>query len=191
MKFIPTEIKGAYILECDAFSDSRGSFARTFCAREFREHGLNPEIAQCNLCSNREEGTLRGLHYQVAPALESKLIRCLQGAIHDVIVDLRPDSPSYLKHVAVELSAGNQRALYAPPMCAHGYQTLTRNAQVFYQAGGFYSPAHERGVRFDDPALEIQWPLPVGALSEKDANWPLLARPVETLLNPNEARNLA
>lgn len=190
MKFTSTLIDGAYLIEFDAAGDSRGSFGRTFCAREFRERGLNPRVAQSNLCTNRQKGTLRGLHYQVSPAAESKLIRCIRGAIHDVIVDLRPESPSFLKHLAVTLTADNRRALYVPPMCAHGYQTLIDDSEVFYQTGEFYSPEQERGLRYNDPALHLTWPLPVRALSPKDAEWPLLGLPAESPLVGQNLRHL-
>lgn len=179
MKFMPTSIHGAFVIELDGPSDDRGFFARVFCSREFRERGLNHRIAQANLCQSRRKGTLRGMHYQIPPSAESKLIRCLRGAIYDVIVDLRPESPSFLKHYAVKLTADNYRGFYIPPMCAHGYQTLTDNAEVFYQTGEFYSPEHERGLRYNDPALNLTWPLPIERISDKDANWPLLGDPVE------------
>ncbi len=190
MKFTPTLIEGALLIEFQGATDSRGSFARTFCAREFREHGLNPRILQANLCHNREKGTLRGMHYQVAPAAESKLIRCIRGAIHDVIVDLRPESASFLKHVAVELTMDNRLGFYIPPMCAHGYQTLTDDAEIFYQTGEFYAPEQERGLRYNDPALKLVWPLPVQNISGKDANWPLLGQPIETLISTRTAPHL-
>lgn len=191
MKITPTSIHGAFLIEFDGLSDSRGSFGRVFCARTFRQHGLHPRVAQCNLCTNREKGTLRGLHYQIAPALESKLVRCTRGAIQDVIVDLRPDSPTFLQHLSVELSADNRRALYVPPLCAHGYQTLAPDTDVFYQTGECYSPEHERGLRYNDPALKLTWPLPVRALSEKDGNWPLLGNPIELPLDAPSASRLA
>lgn len=176
MEFTPTAVEGAFIIDLNPIGDDRGFFTRTYCAREFREHGIHPRIAQCNLCFNHQKGTLRGLHYQVAPAAESKLVRCLRGAIHDIIVDLRPESPSFLQHVAVELSSENRRALFVPPMCAHGYQTLADDTEVFYQTGEFYAPECERGLRYDDPALHLSWPLPVANVSPKDSNWPLLGK---------------
>lgn len=181
MKFLPTPIHGAFVIEFDGISDSRGSFGRTFCAREFREHGLNPRVVQSNLCHNHKKGTLRGLHYQVPPAAESKLVRCIRGAVYDLIVDLRPESPTFLEHVAVELNAENRRALYVPPMCAHGYQTLTDDSELFYQTGESYAPAQERGLRYDDPALNLTWPLPIGPVSQKDASWPLLGKATENV----------
>lgn len=175
MIFTETELPGAFIIDVDVREDVRGGFARTFCQREFEAHGLKPEVAQCNLSYNHKAGTLRGMHYQLAPAAETKLVRATRGAILDVIVDLRPDSATYLRHVAVELSEGNRRALYVPELFAHGYQALTDGAEVTYQVGEFYTPGFERGLRFDDPALGIAWPLPVSAISDKDAAWPLLS----------------
>lgn len=176
MIFTETKLRGAFIVDLDVRGDERGFFARTFCQHEFEAHGLKPTVAQCNLSFNHKAGTLRGMHYQLAPAAETKLVRCTRGAILDVIVDLRKDSPTYLQHVAVELSEDNRRALYVPELFAHGYQALTDGAEVTYQVGEFYTPGFERGLRFDDPALGIRWPLPVTALSEKDAAWPLLSR---------------
>jgi dTDP-4-dehydrorhamnose 3,5-epimerase len=173
MIFSETAVQDAFVVDLEPRSDQRGFYARTFCAREFEAHGLSPAVAQGGLSYNRRRGTLRGMHYQVAPAAEAKLVRCVGGAILDVIVDLRPDSPTYLRHVAVELSVANRRALYVPPLCAHGFQTLTDDAEVSYQMSEFYAPAQERGVRYDDPALGIAWPLPVSEISAKDAAWPL------------------
>ena len=175
VRFIETKLKGAFILNLEERADERGFFARTFCAREFEAHGLKPTVAQCNLSFNHEEGTLRGMHYQVAPAAETKLVRCTRGAIYDVIIDLRPDSPTHLQHVGVELSEQNRRALYVPGMFAHGYQALTDGAEVVYQVGEFYTPGYERGLRYDDPAFGISWPLEVSVISEKDASWPLFS----------------
>ena len=174
MIFSETKLTGAFIIDLELREDERGGFARTFCQHEFEEHGLKPQVAQCNLSFNHKAGTLRGMHYQVAPAAETKLVRCTRGVILDVIVDLRPGSPSYLEYVAVELSADNRRALYVPELFAHGYQALTDHAEVSYQVGEFYTPGHERGLRHDDPRLGIAWPLPVSVISEKDAAWPLL-----------------
>lgn len=179
MKFIPTSIENAYVIEWEGSQDQRGSFTRIFCAREFRERGLNWKIAQANLCFTKEKGTLRGMHYQIPPAEESKLVRCVRGSIFDVIVDMRADSPTFLKHFGVLLSAENRRALYIPPLCAHGYQSLTDHTEILYQTGGFYSPEYERGLRYNDPTLNLEWPLSVSVISEKDANWPLLGKPIE------------
>lgn len=173
MIFTETSLPGAFLLDLEEKPDDRGFFARTFCQTEFEAHGLKPVVAQCNLSYNHRAGTLRGMHYQVPPATETKLIRCTRGAILDVIIDMRPESPTYLQHVAVELTADNRRALYVPDMFAHGYQALTDGAEVTYQVGEFYTPGHERGLRHDDPAFGIDWPLPVTVISEKDAGWPL------------------
>lgn len=184
MYFNATELKGSFLVDLDPRADQRGFFARTFCMNEFKAHGLEPTVAQCNLSFNYEKGTLRGMHYQVAPATETKLIRCTQGAIYDVIIDMRPDSPTYLQHIGVELTAENRRALYVPEMFAHGYQALTNGAEVVYQVSQFYTPGHERGLRYNDPALGIEWPLPVSQISEKDANWPLLEAVLTATAHP-------
>jgi dTDP-4-dehydrorhamnose 3,5-epimerase len=172
--FTETALSGAFIIDLEPIRDDRGFFARTFDARQFEEHGMRPFVAQCNVSWNRAKGTLRGMHMQLAPATEPKLVRCTHGTVYDVIVDMRPDSPTYLQHVGVELSADNRRQLYVPDMFAHGYLTLTDGAEVACQVGEFYSPGHERGLRHDDPVLGIQWPIPVTVLSSKDASWPLL-----------------
>lgn len=172
MKFTETNCSGAWIIDIEEISDDRGFFARTFCRDEFRAHKLKDVTAQCNLSFNHEAGTLRGMHYQLPPATEVKLVRCTRGAIFDIIVDLRPGSPTYLEHVGVELSADNRRALYVPDLFAHGYQTLTPDAEVTYQVTEFYTPGYERGIRHDDPALGLSWPLPVSVISPKDASWP-------------------
>jgi dTDP-4-dehydrorhamnose 3,5-epimerase len=174
MRFLATELAGAFIIEPQPSADERGLFARTFCAAEFAEHGLATEFVQCSTSFNRKRGTLRGLHYQLQPAAEVKLVRCTAGAISDVVVDLRPDSPTHGKHILVELTAENRRALYIPEMFAHGFQTVVDDAEVFYQISEFYAPDHSTGVRFDDPKLGIRWPLPVTSISDKDRGWPLL-----------------
>ncbi|MGB3519664.1 MAG: dTDP-4-dehydrorhamnose 3,5-epimerase [Elainellaceae cyanobacterium] len=174
MQFIETKLKGAYVIELEPRSDHRGFFARTFCQQEFEAHGLNPAVAQCNLSFNAKKGTLRGLHYQRPPATEAKLIRCIRGAIYDVIVDMRPDSPTYLQHVGVELSADNHRAFYVPDLFAHGYQALEDGSEALYQVSEFYTPGVEGGLRYDDPVLGIEWPLPAVEVSEKDQSWSLL-----------------
>jgi dTDP-4-dehydrorhamnose 3,5-epimerase len=172
--FTETALKGAYFIDLELKHDSRGFFARTFCAREFEEHGLQSAVAQCNLSYNTEKGTLRGMHYLAPPAQEIKLVRVIRGAIHDVIVDVRPGSPTYLQHISVELSADNRRALYIPSLFAHGFQTLTDDTEILYQMSDFYTPGYERGLRHDDPALAIGWPLAISQISEKDTAWPLL-----------------
>jgi len=174
MRFTATELAGAWIIEPEPHKDSRGLFARTFCAREFREHGLLDTFVQCNTSWNSLTGTLRGLHYQLPPSSEVKLVRCTAGALWDVVVDLRPDSPTYLQHVGVELTAKNRRALYIPEMFAHGFQTLEDGTEVFYQMSDFYAAKSARGLRFDDPKLGIKWPLPVNSISDRDQNWTLL-----------------
>lgn len=174
MTFHETMLKGAFVVELDKVDDDRGFFARSFCAREFEQHGLRSNVAQVNISQNHEKGTIRGMHYQISPASEPKLIRCIRGAIWDVIIDMRPSSDTYLQHIRVELSADNRVAIYVPDMFAHGYQAITDGAEILYLVGEFYTPGCERGVRYDDPAIGINWPLPVTMISAKDANWPLL-----------------
>ena len=168
MIFTETKLKGAYIIDLDRRTDERGFFARAFCQKEFRERGLKPIIAQANLASNALKGTLRGMHFQYPPAAESKLVRCTRGAILDIIVDLRPESPTYLEHVSVELNEDNMTALYVPERFAHGYQALRDNTDTSYQVGEFYTPDAEGGLRYDDPRLGLEWPLPVAVISPKD-----------------------
>ena len=172
MIFTKTALAGAYIIDLDRKEDSRGYFARAFCQKEFAEHGLKPVIAQANVAFNKKKGTLRGMHFQFPPAAETKLVRCTRGAIVDIIVDLRPESPTYLQHVAVELNEDNARALYVPERFAHGYQTLVDGTETSYYVGEFYTPDTEGGLPADDPRLGLSWPLPVSVMSEKDSNWP-------------------
>ena len=179
MRFTETKLSGAYIVDLSPHADERGFFARTFDAKLFEEHGINPVIAQANLSYNRHKGTLRGMHMQVDPALESKFIRCVRGALYDVIVDMRPDSPTYLEHIGVELTAENRRALFVPVNFAHGFQTLADETDAFYEVGQFYTPGTERGFRHDDPAFGIEWPLPVTTISDKDASWDLFTPETE------------
>ncbi|EYR62704.1 dTDP-4-dehydrorhamnose 3,5-epimerase [Actinotalea ferrariae CF5-4] len=181
MKFTTTAVDGATIVDLEPFTDDRGLFARTFDVDEFAAHGLDVGVAQANVSYNHVAGTLRGLHRQVPPHSEGKLVRCTAGAIVDVAVDVRPDSPTYGRHVMVELTASNRRALFVPPYVAHGYQTLTDGAEVTYQVSGPYVPGGEQGFRHDDPAFAIAWPLAVTVISAKDASWPLLS---ETGLPP-------
>jgi len=181
MRFEPTKLSGAFIVEPEPHEDSRGSFARTFCAREFSEHGLASVFVQSSISFNRKRGTLRGLHYQLPPAGEVKLVRCTAGVLYDVIVDLRPNSPTYLQHVGVELTARNRRALYVPEMFAHGLQTLEDETEVLYQISAFYAPDQATGIRYDDPKLLIRWPLPVAVIAERDRNWPLLKERMESV----------
>lgn len=175
MKFIATAIPGVAVVELELRGDDRGLFARTFCREEFLAAGLEPAVEQCNLSFNHKAGTVRGMHLQVAPAPEAKLVRCTRGAVLDVIVDLREGSPTRLQHVAAELTADNRRALYVPPFFAHGYQTLEDDTEVVYQVSAPYTASAERGLRHDDPVLGIRWPLPVSMISDKDRSWPLLA----------------
>jgi dTDP-4-dehydrorhamnose 3,5-epimerase len=171
MIFTPTKLKGAFVVDLERREDSRGFFARAFCQHEFEAHGLKPIIAQVNIAFNHHKGTLRGMHFQFPPAVESKLVRCTRGAILDVIVDLRPESPTYLQNFAVELSEDNYRALYVPERFAHGYQVLRDNTETSYQAGEFYTPGSEGGLLYNDPRLALQWPLPITIVSEKDQAW--------------------
>lgn len=174
MIFTETELAGAFIIDLERREDSRGFFARAFCQNEFAEHGLKTTIAQANLASNIHKGTLRGMHFQYPPAAETKLVRCTRGAILDIIVDLRPESDTYLQHVSVELNEDNQRALYVPERFAHGYQALRDNTDTSYQVGEFYTPEAEGGLLHDDPRLGLEWPLPVAVISEKDQQFALL-----------------
>ena len=168
MIFTETKLKGAYIIDLERRTDERGFFARAFCQHEFRDHGLKPVIAQANLAHNAKKGTVRGMHFQYPPAAESKLVRCTRGAILDIIVDLRPESPTYLEHIEVELNEDNMTALYVPERFAHGYQALRDNTDTSYQVGEFYTPNAEGGLRHDDPLLGLTWPLPVSVISPKD-----------------------
>jgi dTDP-4-dehydrorhamnose 3,5-epimerase len=172
MKFTETRLRGACLIELQPIEDARGFFARTFCRREFEEHNLNPAIVQCNTSFNKVSGTIRGMHYQVEPAREVKIVRCIAGAIFDAIVDLRPDSPTYRGWFGAELSAGNRCALYVPEGFAHGYMTLTDNTETLYMVSEFYSPGLERGIRWNDPAFRIEWPMAARVISEKDASHP-------------------
>lgn len=169
MIFTETKLKGAYIIDIERLSDQRGFFARVFCQHEFAAHGLKPLIAQANIAYNHKKGAVRGMHFQYPPAAETKLVRCTRGAILDVIVDLRPESPTFLEHVAVELSADNGRSLYVPERFAHGYQVLQDATEASYQMGEFYAPDFQSGIFYNDPRLQLTWPLPVTDISDKDA----------------------
>jgi dTDP-4-dehydrorhamnose 3,5-epimerase len=174
MKITPTRIVGPAFVDIDELTDERGFFARSYCRDEFVVAGLEPAVAQCNVSYNHLAGTLRGLHFQTADAPEAKLVRCTRGAIIDVIVDMRPDSATLGQHLAVELTADNHRALFIPPLFAHAYQTLEDSTEVHYQVSQPYTPNTERGLRFDDPVLDITWPMAPSVMSDKDRNWPLL-----------------
>lgn len=174
MIFTETKLKGAFILDLERREDNRGFFARAFCQKEFEQHGLKPVIAQANVAFNKRKGTLRGMHFQFPPAAETKLVRATRGAILDIIVDLRPESPTYLQHVAVELSADNGRSLYVPERFAHGYQALEDGTETSYMVGEFYTPGAEGGLSPTDPRLGLKWPLPTTEISDKDRAWKLL-----------------
>ena len=187
MRFVETELSGAFVVEPHLLEDERGYFARAFDAELFEQHGLNPANAQSNLSYNLRRGTMRGLHYQLPPATETKFIRCVRGSIYDVIVDMRPESPTYRQHFGVELSAANARALYVPGLFAHAYLTLEDDSSVIYQVGEFYTPGRESGLRYDDPALGIEWPVEVTIVSEKDRSWPLLDEAAEVASSSRRA----
>jgi dTDP-4-dehydrorhamnose 3,5-epimerase len=172
MIFTETRLKGAFILELERLEDSRGFFARSFCRKEFQAHGLNAAVAQCNVSHNRARGTLRGMHYAAAPFAEAKLVRCTAGALYDVIIDLRPDSPTYKQHLGEVLSAANHKMLYVPEGFAHGFQTLEDDTEVFYQMSQFYSPEHARGVRYNDPAFGIEWMIAKPVIADRDRDYP-------------------
>ncbi|MDY7076058.1 MAG: dTDP-4-dehydrorhamnose 3,5-epimerase [Chloroflexota bacterium] len=172
MIFTETKLKGAFIIEIEMRGDERGFFARSWCQKEFEAHGVNLNWVQANIAFSKNRGTLRGLHYQIAPYEEAKLMRCTRGAIYDVIVDLRPESPTHKQWIGVELSADNHRMLYVPEGFAHGYQTLMDNTETFYPVSQFYAPEYERGVRWDDPAFDIKWPeTDERIVSDKDKSW--------------------
>ena len=172
MILVETRLKGAHIIEPEKREDERGFFARSWCEKEFAEHGLNPHTVQCNISFNKKKGTLRGMHYQVEPCAEAKLVRCTQGAIYDVIIDLRPGSPTFRQHIAEVLTAKNHKMLYVPEGFAHGFQALEDETEVFYQMSGFYAPQFSRGVRWNDPAFGIEWPIGEPIILERDATYP-------------------
>lgn len=172
MHFMETNLVGAWVIDPDPHKDERGRFMRVWCAREFEEHGIVFLPVQANMGFSIRKGTLRGMHFQKEPALEAKLVRCTIGAMYDVALDLRPESPSYGKWYGVELSAENGRMLYIPERCAHGYQTLEENTEMYYMTSGLYAPNLASGVRFDDPAFGIHWPSVASIVSEQDRNWP-------------------
>jgi dTDP-4-dehydrorhamnose 3,5-epimerase len=172
LKFVALPLAGAFVIEIEPVEDERGFFARTFCADEFREHGLEPCIEQCNISYNRKKGTLRGMHYQAPPHQEVKIVRCIRGAILDVIVDLRRDSTTYRRWIAVELTAGNRRALYVPKEFAHGFQTLTDDCEIYYEMSQRFVAESSRGVRWNDSAFGVEWPIANPILSARDAAYP-------------------
>lgn len=172
MKFLETELQGAFVIELETLEDSRGFFARVWCNEEFEEHDLVPRIAQVNTSFNAKAGTLRGMHYQITPNEETKVVRCIRGSLYDVIVDLRPDSLTYKRWTGLELTARNHRMLYVPAKFAHGFITLEDNTEVTYLISEAYAPGAARAIRWDDPAFGIKWPRPVAEISERDAGWP-------------------
>jgi dTDP-4-dehydrorhamnose 3,5-epimerase len=172
MIFHETKLPGAFEIQIEPHSDERGFFARSWCQREFAQHGLNPKLAQCNISVTAQKGTLRGVHFQAAPFAEAKLVRCTRGAIYDVVLDLRPQSPTFRDWIAVILTAEKHNMVYVPEGCGHGFQTLQDDIEVFYQMSEFYNPDAARGVRWDDPAFRIAWPEKVEIISERDRTYP-------------------
>jgi dTDP-4-dehydrorhamnose 3,5-epimerase len=172
MIFTETPLKGAYVVEVQQLRDERGFFGRSWCKNEFAEHGLNPAIAQSNISLNYVKGTVRGMHYQIAPFREAKVVRCTRGSIFDVIIDLRRESETFMKWFGIELSSENYSMLYVPERFAHGFQTLQDQSEVFYEISQIYSASHARGVRWDDPHFDIHWPLEISTISEKDRLYP-------------------
>lgn len=181
MIFRPTPLPGAYVIELEPHTDDRGFFARSFCVDEFERQGLNPRVAQQNIAFNRSAGTVRGMHFRVPAGHESKVVRCTRGAIYDVIVDLRRSPDGGIRRFGIELSDDNRLALYVPEGFAHGYQSLTDASEVAYLMGDVYEPGGERGIRFDDPELGIEWPMEVTMVSDKDRRWPALAEQPDVL----------
>jgi dTDP-4-dehydrorhamnose 3,5-epimerase len=172
VKFVETRIKGAFIVDIERLEDARGFFARSWCQREAGAYGLSPQWLQCNISFNKEKGTLRGMHYQGAPFEEAKLVRCTRGKIYDVLIDLRPESPTFKQWFGTELSAENRRMLYIPEQMAHGFLTLEDDTEIFYQMSQFYDPESARGVRWNDPAFGIRWPAAIRVISDRDRNYP-------------------
>jgi dTDP-4-dehydrorhamnose 3,5-epimerase len=172
MKFQPTPLKGAYVIEQEPRGDSRGFFARAFCAREFGQAGLEQNFVQVNDALSQQKGTLRGMHFQLGQAAEVKMVRCIRGSLYDVILDLRPDSPTFGQSFGAELSAENRRMMYVPRGFAHGLITLSEDTEAFYLVSQYYSPENERGVRWNDPRFHLEWPIEPAEISEKDGKWP-------------------
>jgi dTDP-4-dehydrorhamnose 3,5-epimerase len=173
MKFTPlNQVQGAFLIEVERMSDERGFFARSFCSQELEKQGLNPRLVQCSVSYNHKAGTLRGMHYQTKPYEEAKVVRCTMGALFDVMVDLRPDSPTFRQWCAHELTAENRKALYIPEGCAHGFLTLTDATEILYQISEFWSPPNGAGVRWNDPAFGIAWPSTPKIMAPRDASYP-------------------
>jgi len=174
--FTEIPLQGAFVVDLEHREDERGFFARSWCQDEFAQHGLDTRLAQCNISFNAHRGTLRGMHYQIEPFPEAKLVRCTMGAIYDVIIDLRPDSVTFKQWYAIELNAENRRALYVPDNFAHGFQTLVDSTEVFYQMSEFFHPECARGIRWNDPQFRVEWPLQEPIVSQKDNNYPYLGK---------------
>jgi len=172
MKFVKTPLQGVFILELEKIEDDRGFFARSFCQEEFTSHNLDPVIKQCNISYNKHKGTIRGMHFQRAPYQEAKVVSCISGSIYDVIIDLRKDSPTYCQWYGIELKANEYKSLYIPEGFAHGFQTLEPETLIHYQISEFYKPDYAEGVRWNDPVFNIQWPVKITSISEKDKNYP-------------------
>jgi dTDP-4-dehydrorhamnose 3,5-epimerase len=175
MNFTETKLQGVFEIELETHGDERGFFARSYCSREFEAHGLNPRVVQCNISYNRQRGTVRGMHYQQAPHQEAKLIRCVRGALYDVVIDLRANSPTFRDWIGVELRAGERvlsKMLYVPEGFAHGFQTLEDDTEIFYQMSEFYAPESQRGYRWNDAAFSVRWPAPPAVISERDRTYP-------------------
>ena len=171
MNFTETKLSGAFIIEPERLEDGRGFFARSWCEKELAGHNLDTDLAQCNISFNKVKGTLRGMHYQIKPREEAKIVRCTKGSIYDVIIDLRPDSPTLKQWTAVELNEENRNMLYVPKGFAHGFQTLADNTEIFYQISALYSPEHARGIKWNDPAFNIEWPIDTLTISDKDKSY--------------------
>lgn len=171
MIFQETNLPGVFEIRMERFRDARGFFARSWCQKEFENHGLNPEVVQCNVSFNTRKGTLRGMHYQEAPKGEAKLVRCTSGSVYDVVIDVRSDSPTFKRWIAATLTAQQRNMIYVPEGCAHGFLTLEDDTEVFYQMSEFYSPELARGVRWDDPAFQIVWPEKIEVISERDRTY--------------------
>ena len=179
MIFKETIIEGAWSIDPTPHLDERGRFMRAWCRREFADHSIQFDPVQANMSESLKAGTIRGLHYQIPPHAEAKLMRCTRGSVYDVLVDLRPDSPTLGRWFGLELSATNARMLFVPPLCAHGYQTLSQDAETYYLTSAYFAPAAVRGLRFDDPGLMIQWPLLVSDVSEQDQRWPTFSEMIQ------------
>ena len=172
MKFTETKVSGVFLIEPELHADDRGSFARSFCVDDFNEAGIDIHVVQANISFNKHSGAVRGMHYQASPHAEAKVVRCTSGALYDVVVDLRPDSPSYSQWIGIELNGVNRNAMFVPKGCAHGFQTLADGTEVSYLMSERYVPASASGVRYDDPAFGIEWPLTVSSVSDQDRGWP-------------------